>query len=257
MQKQLLKPWQQPPPLPMESENVTKVGKAKGRAGSKKAPVKKLDEDDDDDEDVPDLKKRLAKLNEQLASTNLESSPDQSTVMETDMAQVPAAKKKEPSKRNAARRKPQKIVSDTSESEDEIVMLDDDDEDFEAEEIAAPEAGKKGGRKAAKPPAATKKRGPSGQQAAASRSRPEAFNRNAEAYRSLSREETAATQDEEATGSEETSGSPSISDDSEEVIEVVPAKARPQRANRRQAKYAVSDSESEPTDDSDFNEDED
>ncbi|XP_031273762.1 DNA topoisomerase 2 [Pistacia vera] len=261
----------------LESENVTKVGKAKGRAGSKKAPVKKLDEDDDDDEDVPDLKKRLAKLNEQLASTNLESSPDQSTVMETDMAQVAAAKKKEPSKRNAARRKPQKIVSDTSESEDEIVMLDDDDEDFEAEEIAAPEAGKKGGRKAAKPPAATKKRGqaankqqPQGvgqrlltemlkpteasPQKKVRKMRASPFNKKSGSKLGKA---AAATQDEEATGSEETSGSPSISDDSEEVIEVVPAKARPQRANRRQAKYAVSDSESEPTDDSDFNEDED
>lgn len=39
-------------------------------------PLSQLDEDDDD---MPDLKKRLAKLNEQLASTNLDSSPDQST----------------------------------------------------------------------------------------------------------------------------------------------------------------------------------
>lgn len=34
--------------------------------------------DDEEEDEVPDLKQRLAKLNEQLASTKLEPSPDQS-----------------------------------------------------------------------------------------------------------------------------------------------------------------------------------
>lgn len=202
--------------------------------------------------------------------------------METDVAQVGSAKKKETSKRNAARKKPQKIVSDFSKSEDEI-DIDEDDEDFEVEEIAAaPESGKKGGRKAAgnakvgKSPTATKKRGPaakkqqqpqglgqklltemlrpaeSSPQKKVRKMRASPFNR-----KSVSKFGRAgATQDEEATGSEETSHPPSTSENSEEVLEVIPAKSRPQRANRRLTKYVVSDSESEPSDNSDFNEDE-
>ncbi|KAH9774563.1 DNA topoisomerase 2 [Citrus sinensis] len=225
-----------------EMDNVTKVVKPKGRAGLKKAPAEKLDDDEEDE--VPDLKQRLAKLNEQLASTKLEPSPDQSGVMETEKVQVPA-KKKEPSKRTAAQKKV--VTVETSDSEDEIII--DDDEAFE---IAAPEEGKKGGRKAAgnskaaKPAAETKKRGP------AKKQQPEAslgqrllteMLKPAESSPEKKVRKMRASPFNKKSGSmlgragtiEEPSGSsPSTS---EEVAEVLPPKARPQRANRRQASY--------------------
>ncbi|KAJ4711597.1 DNA topoisomerase 2 [Melia azedarach] len=249
-----------------ETENVTKGVKPRGRP--KKAPVEKVVDDDDDD--VPDLKKRLARLNEQLAATNLESSPDQSAVMETEEVQVPA-KKKEPSKRTAAQKK--SLTIESSDDEDEIVVLD-DDEGFEIEEMAAPEPAKKGGRKAAgntktaaKAPAATKKRGPAkkpqqqvvGQKLLTEMLNPATENSPEKKVRKMraspfNKKSSSmlgkVNQDEEISSS-----SPSTS---EEVSEVVAAKARPQRANRRQARYVQSDSESDKaTADSDFNEDED
>lgn len=183
------------------------------------------------------------------------------TVMETEKVQVPA-KKKEPSKRTAAQKKA--VTVETSDSEDEIII--DDDEAFE---IAAPEAGKKGGRKAAgntkaaKPAAETKKRGP------AKKQQPEAslgqrllteMLKPAESSPEKKVRKMRASPFNKKSGSmlgragtiEEPSGS------SEEVAEVLPPKARPQRANRRQARYVLSDSESEKaTDDSEFDEDED
>lgn len=246
-----------------EMDNVTKVVKPKGRAGLKKAPAEKLDDDEEDE--VPDLKQRLAKLNEQLASTKLEPSPDQSGVMETEKVQVPA-KKKEPSKRTAAQKKV--VTVETSDSEDEIII--DDDEAFE---IAAPEEGKKGGRKAAgnskaaKPAAETKKRGPAKkQQPEASlgqrlltemlkptESSPEKKVRKMRA--SPFNKKSGSMLGRAGTIEEPSGSSPSTS---EEVAEVLPPKARPQRANRRQARYVLSDSESEKaTDDSEFDEDED
>ncbi|ESR52318.1 hypothetical protein CICLE_v10030505mg [Citrus x clementina] len=246
-----------------EMDNVTKVVKPKGRAGLKKAPAEKLDDEEEDE--VPDLKQRLAKLNEQLASTKLEPSPDQSGVMETEKVQVPA-KKKEPSKRTAAQKKA--VTVETSDSEDEIII--DDDEAFE---IAAPEAGKKGGRKAAgntkaaKPAVETKKRGPAKkQQPEASlgqrlltemlkptESSPEKKVRKMRA--SPFNKKSGSMLGRAGTIEEPSGSSPSTS---EEVAEVLPPKARPQRANRRQARYVLSDSESEKaTDDSEFDEDED
>ncbi|KAH7570640.1 hypothetical protein ACOSQ2_019276 [Xanthoceras sorbifolium] len=242
----------------METENVVKAVKPRGRAGSKKAPVEKIDEDDDD---IPDLKQRLARLNQQLASTNLESSPEQSAVTETEVPQVAVAGKT----KRAAAGKNTLTISDTSESE--------------AEEIAAPApaAGKKGGRKAAaaKPPAAEKKRGPTKKQQQPQgllgqklltemlkpteispekkvrKMRASPFNKKSGSV--LGR--VAAASQDESTGSEQLSGSPSTSDDVEEVAEV-PTKARPLRANRRQTRYVLSDTESEKaTDDSDFGED--
>lgn len=187
------------------------------------------------------------------------------TVMETEKVQVPA-KKKEPSKRTAAQKKA--VTVETSDSEDEIII--DDDEAFE---IAAPEAGKKGGRKAAgntkaaKPAAETKKRGP------AKKQQPEAslgqrllteMLKPAESSPEKKVRKMRASPFNKKSGSklgragtiEEPSGSsPSTS---EEVAEVLPPKARPQRANRRQARYVLSDSESEKAiDDSEFDEDED
>ncbi|KAL5827358.1 hypothetical protein ACOSQ3_019200 [Xanthoceras sorbifolium] len=242
----------------METENVVKAVKPRGRAGSKKAPVEKIDEDDDD---IPDLKQRLARLNQQLASTNLESSPEQSAVTETEVPQVAVAGKT----KRAAAGKNTLTISDTSESE--------------AEEIAAPApaAGKKGGRKAAaaKPPAAEKKRGPTKKQQQPQgllgqklltemlkpteispekkvrKMRASPFNKKSGSV--LGR--VAAASQDESTGSEQLSGSPSTSYDVEEVAEV-PTKARPLRANRRQTRYVLSDTESEKaTDDSDFGED--
>ncbi|KAI9169979.1 hypothetical protein LWI28_020463 [Acer negundo] len=245
----------------METENVSKAVKPKGRAASKKAPVQKInDEDEDEDEDdIPDLNQRLAKLNQQMASTNLESSPEQSAVMDTEVPQVAAAagKKVAASKRGAAARKKTVTISDSSESEAEIVEA------------------KKGGRKpaAAKPPAAAKKRGTTKKEAQGllgqklltemlkpteispekkvRKMRASPFNKKSGSVLGRIAATTSNSQDDESTESAQLSGSPSTS---EEVAEVVLTKERPKRANRRQTSYVLSDSESEPTDDSDFDE---
>jgi DNA topoisomerase-2 len=60
---------------------------------------------------------------------------------------------------------------------------------------------------------------------------------------------------ETSPGDEENSGSASTSASTEESIEVVPARARPQKVNRKQTRYVLSDSESEnATEDSESDE---
>ncbi|GAV86071.1 DNA_gyraseB domain-containing protein/DNA_topoisoIV domain-containing protein/Toprim domain-containing protein/HATPase_c domain-containing protein [Cephalotus follicularis] len=263
------------PSSAMETENIPKVDKPKGRAGSRKAPAKKQEKptlvsNDEDDDEIRELKDRLA-------AYNLGSSPDLSA-METEEPQIPASKKQS-SKRAAAQKKPVTILSDVSESEDENYT---DDEEFEIKEVADPEPGKKGGRKAAatskaaKPPVAAKKRGAASKQPQVSgqklltemlkpaensgispekkvrKMRESPFNKKSGSI--LGR----VGKGDEATGSEEMLGTVSPSDETEEVIEFVPARARPQRANRVKARYVLSDSESDnASEDSDFSEDED
>ncbi|KAK9283698.1 hypothetical protein L1049_011948 [Liquidambar formosana] len=254
----------------METENAPEVvkPKPKGRAVSRKAPAKKQEKpnsvlNDDDDEEVLELKERLA-------AYNLESSPDQSAATESELTEVPA-RKKEPSKRAAAQKKTLSTLTEISDDEDDI---DVSDEDFELEVVTAPEVGKKGGRKPAanakaakKAPAATKKRG--GQKLLTAMLKPvenlgispekkmrkmraSPFNKKSGSV--LGR----IGKEDEATGSEEKSDSASASASASDIsgeMNVVTARARPQRANRRQATYVLSDSESDKaTDDSEFDE---
>ncbi|KAH7527866.1 hypothetical protein FEM48_Zijuj05G0012000 [Ziziphus jujuba var. spinosa] len=258
----------------MEMEKAPEVVKPKGRAVSRKAPTKKqekpaviLDDDDDDDE--------VLELKERLAAYNLESSPDRPADMESEAPQVPV-QKKEPTKRAAAQKKASVNLTTISDDEDENF-----DEDFELETGAA--AKKKGGRKAAantkasKPNAAAAKRGAANKQprtlgqrlvtemlkpAETSGISPEKKVRKMRASpfnkKSSSMLGRVANEDDEATGSEDMSVSPPPTfDDTEEGMEVPATRARPQRANRTQARYVVSDSESEVgTEDSDFDENE-
>ncbi|GLT73663.1 hypothetical protein SLA2020_455040 [Shorea laevis] len=261
----------------METEDVSEVVQPKGRGAAKKAAAARkqdvVDEDEDDELGLPSLRERLAKY-------NIDSSPEQSAAIETEVPQVPAGKK-EPSKRAAGRKKKQ-VVSDNSDSEDEVEL---DDEDFSMEEEAAPVVGKKkGGRKpaantkAGKPPAPAKKRGPASKKSQASlgqklltdmlkpaeepgispekkvrKMRASPFNKKSGSVLGK------IGKGSEASNSEETHASTSTSENIEdEVVEVVaPARPRPQRANRRQTKYILSDSESDDAvDDSDFDEEE-
>ncbi|KAM3733934.1 hypothetical protein ACB098_11G175300 [Castanea mollissima] len=264
----------------MQIEKAPEVAKPKGRAGSRKAPAKPKkqtlvlnDDDDDEDDDVLELKERLA-------AYNLDSSPDQSAAMETEVPKV-TAKKKEPSKRAAAaqKKKPLATVSEISD-DDDINEIDDDDEDSEIEVVAAPEAGKKGGRKpaanakAGKAPAAAKKRG------AANKQQPQTLGQKLLTDMLKPAENSGISPEKkvrkmraspfnkksgsvlggvgkvnEVTENEENSGSASTSASTEETIEVAPARARPQRVNRAQTRYVLSDSESEhATEDSEFDE---
>ncbi|KAG6654498.1 DNA topoisomerase 2-like isoform X1 [Carya illinoinensis] len=263
----------------IEIEKAPEVVKPKGRAGSRKAPTKQerstvvlTDEDEDeDDEEVLELKERLA-------AYNLESSPDHSAAMETEVPKVPA-RKKEPSKRTAALKKPLATVSEISSDDEENEV---DDEDVDLEVVAAPERGKKGGRKpaanakAAKPPAAAKNRGAGNKQKPQTLSqklisdmlkpaenssgispekkvrkmRASPFNKKSASVLGRVGEANESTEPEEKFGSASTSGS------TEEMVEIVPARSRPLRVNRAQKRYVVSDSESEnATEDSDFVED--
>ena len=203
--------------------------------------------------------------------------------METEVPQEPAGKK-EPSKRAAAAKK--KPVVSLSEISESIGEIDINDEDLEV--VAAPEAGKKGGgrkpaanSKAAKPPAAAKKRGPAaeGKQSKAQQKlltemlkpsaedsgispekkvrkmRASPFNKKSSSILGRVGKELEAITDSEETLC--TSSSMSINN-TEEVTEVIQPRSRPQRANRKQTTYVVSDSETENApDDSDFEEDED
>lgn len=196
--------------------------------------------------------------------------------METEVPKVPA-RKKEPSKRTAAQKKPLVTVLEVSgdDDDDDDDKNNSDDEDFDLEAVAAQESGKKGGRKpaanakAAKAPVAAKKReAPKKQQpktlgqklvtdmlkpAANSMFSPEKkvrkmrespFNKKSGSVLGKVGGEN------EATGSE-----PSTSASTEETVEVAPARARPQRVNRKQTRYVLSDSESENSPvDTDFDE---
>ncbi|XAR54371.1 DNA topoisomerase (ATP-hydrolyzing) [Bertholletia excelsa] len=263
----------------LERDTIPEVTKAKGKGRSKKAPAEKQDKpslvsiQDDDDDEVLELKDRLA-------AYNLESSPDHSEAMETEVAEVPAQKKKEP-RRTIARKKPQATVTEISDEDEEDLS----DDDFELQVVEAPEVGKKkGGRKpaaakanAAKPPAPAKKRGPASKQKQTlgqrlitevlkpaenpgispekkvRKMRASPFNKKSGSI--LGRTEKENEDDEDISMGSGSKESP------EEGSEVVMApRARPQRGNRGKARYVLSDSESENnevSDDSDFEEDED
>ncbi|KAJ6315497.1 hypothetical protein OIU78_018884 [Salix suchowensis] len=175
----------------------------------------------DEDDEIQSLKDRLD-------AYRLDSSPERSAYMETDVLRVPAG-------RDAARKKPPAAVSVISDSEDEPDL----DDDFDVQVKVVPETKKKGGRKAAaaandkaaKPPAVTKRRGPASKQSQGlGQKLLTEMLKPAEGAGNISRKETST---------------------SEHAVAIdVPAKARPQRANRKQARYVLSDSESE--EDSDF-----
>ncbi|KAI3440827.1 DNA topoisomerase 2 [Psidium guajava] len=259
----------------LEEENAADVAKPKRGAGSRKAPALKPSKSasvSDDDEDY-----ELLELKDRLAAYNLESSPDNSSALEDKVAEIPV-KVKEPGKRAAARKKPLVTLSETSEDEN---SNDGGDDDYEIVDSEAVVAKKKGSRKPSvaakisKPPAATKKGQANRQQARGATQRlltemlkpaestgvsPEKKVRkmraspfNKKSSSALGREGKAGS----STGSEELSSNP-MSHDGEEAVEVARPKGRPQRVNRKQTTYVLSDSESEqPTDDSDFGEDDD
>nr|DAD29697.1 TPA_asm: hypothetical protein HUJ06_031165 [Nelumbo nucifera] len=273
-------------------ETVPEVVKPKGRGGRpKKAPAKKdnmrLVDSDEDDVDVIELKERLA-------AYNLDSSPEQSAVMETEVAKVPA-KKKEPSKRAAAQKQPSSYteISDDDDGMDVQTIREESigeivsDEDFEPEVEEAPKGGR-GGRKPAangKAAASTKKRGAANKQTSVlgqkkitdllkpaenagvspekkvRKMRASPFNKKSG---SVLGRVGGMVGDISPMGSEEQqTGTSSASTDSAELSEVVPARPRPQRVNRGKAKYVISsesesdDDDDAAADDSDFNEDED
>ncbi|KAK6933820.1 DNA topoisomerase, type IIA, domain A [Dillenia turbinata] len=257
-------------------ETVPEVAKPNGQAAvSKKPPAKKTtvvlnDDDDNEDEEVLELKDRLA-------AYNLKSSPEHVPAMETEVSQVPA-KKKEPVRRATAKKKLAASISVISDDEE-----DDDvsDEDFDVEVVTAAE-GKKGAKKAAaaaKPAAASKRGAPAskktqllGQKLITDLLKPSEnegispekkvrkiraspFNKKSGSLLGRTIEDV----EETSKASDEQSISPSTTDSTTEMDQVVvPARARPQRTNRTQTRYVLSDSESDQaTEDSDFNEDED
>ncbi|XP_030940905.1 DNA topoisomerase 2-like [Quercus lobata] len=251
----------------MEIEKAPEAAKPKGREVSRKAPAKPkkptlvLNNDDDDDDDD------VLKIKERLAAYNVDSSPDQSAAMETEVPKVPA-KKKEPSKRAAAAQKKKPLATVSEISNDDVddndinEIDDDDDEDSEIEVVAAPEARKEGGRnpaanaKAVKAPAAAKKRG------AANKQQPQTLGQKLLTDMLKPAENSEISPEKkvrkmwaspfnkksgsvlgrvgkvnEVTENEENSGSASTSASTEETIEVAPARARPQRVNRAETRF--------------------
>ncbi|MED6185751.1 DNA topoisomerase 2 [Stylosanthes scabra] len=257
----------------MERENAAEVAKPKGRVGSKKEPVKVVDEE------IQSLQERLAAYNfAASAALQFEQSADDNASKE-EYNKRGGAKKKAPSSSS--------LVLDISGSDND----ENDDGDFEIQEVK-----KKGGRKPAaqnakKPAAAaTRKRGAGNKQSqllgqkfitdmlkpaeSSGNSSPEKkvrkmrespFNKKSGSVLSRVAQKEGSSSGEMSFGS---GSSVSASIMEEEVVEVAPSAARnrPQRANRTQAKYVISESESDDddededddvdsTDDSDFNED--
>ncbi|TKY49610.1 DNA topoisomerase 2 [Spatholobus suberectus] len=260
----------------MEVENVAEVTKARGRAGSKNTQTTVADDE-------------ILSLQERLAAYNFGASSDQSAGMETEEPPAPAGKKEVPKRRGAAKKKSSStIVLDETDSDNEVD--DDVDEDFEIMQPVAPEAGKKkGGRKPAvqnakKVPAATKKRNVGGKQSQSlgqklitdmlestgispekkvRKMRASPFNKKSSSVlgRVAAADKDESVSEDLSAGSAGSNSSPSTT---EEVVEIAPppARTRPQRANRRQTTYVLSESESDNDsgdneDYSDFEEDED
>ncbi|MCH94779.1 DNA topoisomerase 2-like, partial [Trifolium medium] len=216
----------------MEVENAVEVVKPKGRAGSKNTQKKAGDESD------------ILSLQERLAAYNFESSGEKSGAME-NKEPVPAGKK-QINKRGGAKKMSSTIVLE-SDSDNE------DDDNFEVQQKAAP--AKKGGRKPAaqnaKAPALPKKRNVGTKQT---------LGKKILTGMLQPTESTATSPEKKARKMGESSiedlsaGSASNSPISEdEVVEIAPqpARARPQRANRTQKIYVVSESESDNYSDED------
>ncbi|OAY39989.1 DNA topoisomerase 2 [Manihot esculenta] len=250
----------------METETVSEVVKPRGRAGSKNAPAKKQEKpipvSEDDDDEVESLKDRLK-------AYRLDSSPEHTTTMDTDVSQIPA---REPTKRAAANKKTMTVLSDDSDSDNDVDANDDS-------EVEMVETKKKGGRKpvanakaAAKPPAAAagmKKRGPAGKQSQVLSQKLLTDMLKPAENSGISPEKKVRKMRASPFNKKSSSvlGRVNMENEtttSEEIMEV-PTRARPQRANRRQTKYVISDSETEndadfdsvqESDDDDFSEDE-
>nr|KYP71391.1 DNA topoisomerase 2 [Cajanus cajan] len=266
---------------PMEVENVAEVPKPKGRAGSKNSLSSTQTTVADDE---------ILSLQERLAAYNFGASSDISAGMETEEPPAPAGKKEAPKRRGPAKKKSSAIVLDDSDSDD-AAKNDSEDDDFEIIQPVAAAGKKKGGRKPAaakKPPAAATKRNVGGKQSQVlgqklitdmldstgvspekkvRKMRASPFNKKSSSV--LGR--VAATAEKDDSVSEELSGSagsnskseasPSTTDDVVEIA-AAPARARPQRANRRKTTYVLSDTESDNDSDdneefSDFEEDDD
>ncbi|XP_030539127.1 DNA topoisomerase 2 isoform X2 [Rhodamnia argentea] len=248
--------------IALEAE-AADVAKPKRGARSREAPALKPSKsasvsDDDDDFELLELKDRLA-------AYNLESSPDNSSALEDKVPEIPV-KVKEPSKRAASRKKPSVTLSGTSEEE---TSNDSGDDDYEIVDSEAEVAKKKGGRKPSavakisKPPPATKKGLANKQQARGTNQQlltkmlkpAESTGVSPEKKVRKMRASPFNKKSSSVLGREVKEDS-SADNDAEEVVEVAPPKGRPQRANRKQTRYVVSDSESEnPIDESEFDED--
>ncbi|KAK7826812.1 dna topoisomerase 2 [Quercus suber] len=157
------------------------------------------------------------------------------------------------------------ISSSNKECKDPFIEnLHDDDEDSEIEVVVAPEAKKKGGGKpaanvkAVKAPAAAKKIGATNKQQPQTLGQKLAVENSGISLENKVRRMRASPFNKksgsvlgrvgkvnEVTKNEENLGSASNSASSEETIEVAPARGRPQRVNRTQTRYVLSDSESE------------
>ncbi|KAF5736453.1 putative DNA topoisomerase II [Tripterygium wilfordii] len=236
---------------------------SKRGAAKKNLPTKSKTLDVDSEED------EILELKERLAAYNLEAE---------SAAEVPRVQEsmKEPRKRGAAaQKKPLVTVSEISDGEDHIDLNDDEDVDLEVVNA------KKGGKKAAgnamtvKPPAATKKSGQATKQpeigqklvtemlmpAESSRISPDKKVRKMRAspYKKKSGSVLVRVdqKDKDPEIDESMASASTTDNNTEEMTETLPARARPQRTNRRQTTYVLSDSESEKaTDDSDFDEEE-
>ncbi|KAL9226457.1 hypothetical protein vseg_002268 [Gypsophila vaccaria] len=220
----------------METGNPQQA-KGRGKAGPKKAPAKKgkasVVENNEEDDDILELKDRLA-------AYHLDSSPENSPAMEIEAPQRASGRN----------------------SLDAVEEISDDDE------VADPQVGKKGrgakGKAASKQPGATKRAPPArkGQKQMTGyakvpepetldaspdkkirRMRPSPFNKKSGSLLKRSTEGTSATI-KSIDVRDASSGLNSI----DEASEVMPARARPTRANRKQTTYILSDTETDDED---------
>ncbi|URE07085.1 hypothetical protein MUK42_20585 [Musa troglodytarum] len=258
-------------------KTVTETGQKRTNVGSKRAPVKKNTViESDEDDDIDDLKDRLA-------AYNLDSSPDQ-TVTETDSVAVEqqGGQKKQASRTAAARKATLTVLSDNEDDEAQNYMptIEEEDNDKDFNLVEEPKGRKGRGRKPAnekaKPATTTRKRGPAqsskpvlsqklitevlkpaenggnSPEKKVRKMRNSPFNKRSGSV--LGRPPSSPS------GSGDSSG-PSPGGPAETTNEVAAARTRPKRENRTKAVYVLTDSEIEeeepPTDDSDFDDEED
>ncbi|KAG9456462.1 hypothetical protein H6P81_000970 [Aristolochia fimbriata] len=244
------------------------AAKPKGRGRQKKAPAAEKQaktvsvDSDEEDEDIPDLRERLA-------AYNLNSSPSDQSAMETD-----EPKKKEPAKRATTKNPTSKITEISDDEDDSVEVIPEKDSEPEP----AAKGGKRGGGR--KPANAAKAKTGQGQGQGRKRGVAGAAGNKTMLTQKLMTEmlkpaETTTISPEKkvrkmrASPFNKKSGSllgrtnedeeEGASPESSESAAAAPTAVRPKRTNRVQAKYVISDSESEgaaATDDSDFDGDE-
>ncbi|XP_021736177.1 DNA topoisomerase 2-like [Chenopodium quinoa] len=192
----------------LDSEYQPEQVKGKGKAGPRKAPAKKQAKPTVVDEEEEE---DIPSLSQRLAASHLDSSPEKSAEMETD-----TPKKADAKKQFAA-------VDEISDNDDDI--------DLEITKPAQKGRGRPANRKEPKQAAVTKKRGP--------------VSKKSQAGQKLITDTFKASDTTDTSPEQKVRRMRPLVFSLDSIDEAMPARPRPQRANRKQMTYVLSDSDSD------------